>query len=166
MPTLVFDEAAYAPRSLGANDRVHATVQRRYAREELGYPVWGMSPSTIPSGIRYGEYGVTVLGTRGYRGGAVTPHAAALALLATPEEATSDLRQLAERYEVYGDYGFYDAVDPATGQVARTYLVLDQSMLFIAVANTLAPHGLRERFATDPIVRAALPIVAAEDFFD
>ena len=80
MPGLVLDERRYAPASLGRNDRMHAVIQRRYALEKLGYPVWGLSPSASPATGAYGEYGVKPLGTRGYTAGAVTPHAAALAL--------------------------------------------------------------------------------------
>ncbi len=46
MPVLALDERAFAPRSLGRNDEVHVEVQRLYA-EQLGQPVWGMSPSSI-----------------------------------------------------------------------------------------------------------------------
>jgi len=166
MPVLVLDEPRHAPRSLGANDVVHATVQRRYALEDLGYPVWGMSPSAKPTTDGYGEYGARVLGSRGYREGAVTPHAAALALLVTPELALANLRSLVDRYEIYGDYGFYDAVDPLSGRVARTYLALDQSMIFIAAVNHLKDHCIQERFASDPIVQRALPVIGAEDFFN
>ncbi len=166
MPVLVLDELRHAPRSLGVNDVLHAIVQRRYALEDLGYPVWGMSPSAKPDADGYGEYGAPVLGSRGYRAGAVTPHAAALALLVTPEQALSNLRRLVEAYEIYGDYGFYDAVDPLSGHVARTYLTLDQSMLFIAAVNYLKEHSIQERFASDPIVQRALPVIGAENFFD
>ena len=166
MPALVLDERRFAPRSLGANDEAHAIVQRRYATETLGYPVWGMSPSSIPATDGYGEYGVPILGARGYVPGAVTPHAAALALLATPAEAVADLRALATRFPLYGEYGYYDAVDPRTGAVARAYLALDQSILFLAVADYLKPHCVQERFASDPIVRRALPVIGDERFFD
>jgi hypothetical protein len=166
MPTLLLDELQYAPSSLGANDLVHATVQRRYASEELGYPVWGISSSATPAGDSYSEYGVPVLGARGYEAGAVTPHASALALAVTPDAAISNLRTLAERYDVYGEYGFYDAVDPRTGTVAYKYLSLDQSMLFIALANHLSDHAIQKRFAADPIVQRALRIIAEEDFFE
>jgi len=166
MPALVLDEQKYAPRSLGANDRVHAVVQRRYALEDLGYPVWGISPSASPTGDGYGEYGVKVLGARGYRAGAVTPHASALALGVTPEPALSNLRALAERYDIYGEYGFYDAVDPLSGAVAHKYLALDQSMLFVALANYLGDHCISKHFASDPIVQKILPMIGEEDFFD
>src|SRR6185369_17543582 len=38
MPTLVVDEARWAPASLGANDAAHVAVQRRWATTVLGYP--------------------------------------------------------------------------------------------------------------------------------
>lgn len=166
MPTLFVNEPQYAPRSLGVNDLTHATVQRQYALEMLGYPVWGVSPSATPAGDSYAEYGVKVLGARGYEAGAVTPHASALALSVTPEAAIANLRTLAARYALYGEYGFYDAVDPRTGTVAYKYLSLDQSMLFIALANYLTDHSIQKHFAADPIMRKALPIIGHEDFFE
>ena len=169
MPTLLVDEQALAPRSLGRNDRVHVEVQRRYALEQLGYPVWGMSPSTAPGAPRdtsYREFGVPVLGAKGYPPGVVTPHASALALEFAPEEAIANLRRLAELYPIYGPYGFYDAVDPRSGEVAPVYLTLDQAMLFIALANHLRDGVIQRRFAADPIAARALPLLPAEDFFD
>jgi hypothetical protein len=166
MPTLVLDEARIAPESLGPNDVAHATVQRRWALETLGYPVWGLSPSAVPPGDRYREYGVRVLGSRGYGAGVVTPHASALALAASPPEAVANLRRLTERYAIYGDYGFYDAVDPLSGQVAPVYLTLDQAMTLIALANHLRPHVIQQLFASDPIVRRAVAIVGDERFFE
>ena len=166
MPTLVLDEPRLAPASLGANDLAHANVQRRYALEELRYPVWGMSPSATPTGAGYGEYGVRVLGSLGYPAGVVTPHASALALAVTPTEAIANLRRLAERYDLYGDFGFYDAVDPERGDVVRAYLALNQSMILIAAANYLKDGVVQRRFAADPIIAKVLPLLAAEDFFD
>jgi hypothetical protein len=166
MPTLVLDEARWAAPSLGANDRAHVAVQRRYAGDELGYPVWGISPSATPAADAYGEYGVRVLGTLGYGAGAVTPHAAALALAVDPAAAIANLRQLAARYSVYGDFGFYDAVDPVSGEVAHTYLSLDQSMILIAAANYLTGGGIQQRFAADPIAQRVLPLLGEEHFFD
>ena len=166
MPLLVLDEPRYAPASLGRNAAVHTTLSRRFTLEQLGYPVWGLSPSSTPAGAGYGEYGARILGVRGYRAGAVTPHAAALALLTEPAAATAHLRQLAERYPLYGDFGFYDAVDPKTGQVAYNYLALDQSMILIALANHLRNGIIQQHFAADPIIQRVLPLVGAERFFD
>jgi hypothetical protein len=166
MPTLVLDEKRWAAKSLGRNDEVHAEVQRRYATEEIGYPVWGLSPSVIPGESGYGEYGAKPLGSLGYGVGAVAPYAAALALGVLPEAATADLRELARRYDVYGEYGFYDSVDPQTGRVAYEYLALDQSMVFLSLANRLKDHCIQKRFAADPIASRALAIIGDEDFFD
>ncbi len=167
MPVLVVDEARFAPASLGRNDFVHATLQRQHALEELGDPVWGMSPSATAAGDGYGEFGVRYLGVLGYPDGVVAPYASALALAVTPEPAIKNLRALAERYPgLYGAWGFYDAVDPKSGQVARRYLTLDQGMLFIAIANHLADHVVQRAFAADPIAAKALPILADERFFE
>lgn len=166
MPVLVMDEQRYAPDSLGKNDAIHTEIQRRYALEELSYPVWGMSPSSIPGSDWYTEYGVEFLGMRGYPSSVVTPHAAALALLTEPEQATANLRQLARRYPLYGDYGFYDAVNPKTGQVAYKYLCLNQAMILAALANHLADHALQKHFAADPLVRNILPVIGIEKFFN
>jgi len=165
MPTLVLDEAAAAPRSLGANGLAHAVAQRRFARRVLGLPVWGLSPSARPGTDSYGEYGATPLGSLGYPPGPITPHAAALALAVLPHAALANLRALATRYPVYGDFGFYDAVDPRTGQVAYKYLALDQSMIFLSLVNYLSDGAVQRRFASDPIMQRALPVIADEDFF-
>jgi hypothetical protein len=166
MPSLLLDELRYAPASLGRNDRMHAAIQRRYALEALGYPVWGMSPSASPATGAYGEYGVKSLGTRGYAAGAVTPHAAGLALAVLPQAAISNLRLLAQRYPIYGDFGFYDSVDPVSGQVAYHYLYLGQAMLFIAVINHLTAHAVHRLFEADAIIRRVLPLLREERFFD
>src|SRR5207247_2674274 len=102
MPTHVVDEEHHAPLSLGANDAAHVAVQRRYALEDLGYPVWGLSPSSTPGNDGYGEYGVRVLGSLGYGVGAVAPHAVALAIGVARAEAAEELRTLADIYAVYG----------------------------------------------------------------
>jgi hypothetical protein len=166
MPTLLVDERRLAPRSLGRNGAVHVEIQRRYALEELGVPVWGMSPAASPTPNGYAEYGVRPLGVRGYPSEAVTPHAAALALGFEPEAATANLRRLVELYPIYGEYGFYDSVDPRSGAVGEVYLALDQSMLFLALVNHLGDGVIQERFAADPIAARALSILADEDFFD
>jgi len=164
MPMLVVDELRLAPRSLGSNARIHVAVQQSYALEHLGYPVWGMSPSWSPDGAGYREFGARVLGVAGYPAGAVTPHAAALALMVDPAAALATLRELIRRYPIYGEFGFYDAVAPASGEVVHAYLVLDQAMILAALANHLAGGAIQQRFAADPIARRALPLLARERF--
>jgi hypothetical protein len=163
MPTLLFDEARHMPTTLGANARIHATIQKSYATDVLGYPVWGLSPSARPAGdsYAYGEFGVTVLGVNGYPAGVVSPHASALALAVIPEDAVANLRALADRYDVYGEFGFYDGVDPASGRVAHAYLALDQAMIMVAIANHLTAGRLRRLFEQDPIIQTAIATLRA-----
>lgn len=163
MPLLVLDELRHAPHSLGCNAQAHTALQRRFALEHLGYAVWGMSPSSQPEG-GYGEFGARVLGVRGYPSAVVTPHAAALALLVDAPAALVNLRTLATRYAAYGDFGFYDALNPRTGAVAYNYLALDQSMIFIALANYLRHGVIQKYFAADPIMQRVLPLLRAERF--
>ncbi|BBL74595.1 glucoamylase family protein [Methylomagnum ishizawai] len=164
MPRLVLDESQYAPASLGRNGDIHTAIHRQYAQEELGFPVWGMSPSSNPANGRYEEYGVKPLGIAGYKSGVVTPHAAALALLAEPEAAAANLRKLAALYPIYGDFGFYDAVDPQGGAVAYHYLCLNQAMILVALADTLADHAIQKLFAADAGVKKVLPLLGIERF--
>ncbi len=166
MPRLVVDESRYAPRSLGPNGHAHALLQKLYATEALGFPVWGMSPCISPDTGRYHEFGVRALGNHGYDETVVTPHAAALALAVTPDDAADNLMEMARRYDVYGPFGFYDSVDPATGQVAYHQLALDQLMLFLSVANHLSGGEIPALFANDPWVEDALPLLAEERFFN
>lgn len=166
MPVLVLDEQRYAPKSLGRNGAIHTEIQRRYALEDLNFPVWGMSPSSTPGSDQYIEYGVKLLGVAGYQEGIITPHAAALALLREPEAATNNLRRLAERFPLYGEFGYYDAVDPKTGDVAYIHLCLNQAMILVALANHLGDHAVQKRFAADPIVKPALELLGYENFFN
>ena len=146
---------------LRVNNAAHVRMQMRYATETLGYPVWGMSPSSTLDDS-YSEYGVPVLGARGYESGVVTPHASALALDVDAAAAVANLRALAMRFDAYGEFGFYDAIDPVGGGVAHAYLTLDQAMTLLAVAGRLDGSRLRRAFASDPIVVAALPLLQAE----
>lgn len=164
MPTMILKEKELAPKGLGLNDKMHALGQYRYATEELGYPVWGMSPSSVPEG-GYSEYGAKPFGFKGYKPGVVTPHVVALALEFIPEQAIANLRELIKRYDVYGEYGFYDAVDPQTGLVARKYLSLDQGMLFVAINNYLNDGAIRRRFHADPMIQKAEKLLTEENFF-
>ena len=166
MPVLFLDEATLAPASLGLNARAHVAVQRRWSARVADTTVWGLSPSYRPGGDRYGEFGARALGIVGYPDGAVAPYAAALALAVDPAAALANLRRLATDWDVWGEWGMYDAVDPTTGAVARSYLTLDQAMTFLALANHLCQGCLQRRFAADPMVARALPVIAAERFFD
>jgi hypothetical protein len=165
MPTLCLDEKGLAPESLGQNDLVHAKIHVDYALNELGYPVWGMSPSSVPEG-GYSEYGVAPLGSKGYKPGVVTPHVTGLAVNFIPEEAAANFRKMIELYDIYGEYGFYDAVTVKTGRVAYKYLALDQGMLFGGLVNYLTNGALIKYFMQDPIAQKAKEVLSAEKLFE
>lgn len=165
MPTLVLNEKELAPKGLGLNDERHAWGQVHYALDEIGQPVWGMSPSSVPEG-GYSEFGAKPFGSKGYKAGVVTPHASVLTLEFTPKEAIANLRKLLESYDIYGEYGFYDAVTPKTGLVARKYLSLDQAMILVALNNYLNDGAIRKRFHADPVLKSAEKLLSAEDFFE
>jgi len=182
MPLLVLDEVRHAPASLGRNARAHAAGMRGRTRRSSAALHWSIS--VIRCGgcrpARRRPATATANTARGFSARAVTapgrsprtrrrspsPHAAALALLVDPIPAVANLRQLAKRYPLYGDFGFYDAVDPKTGQVAHNYLALDQSMILIALANYSRDGVIQRYFAADPIIQRVLPLLKAERFFD
>lgn len=165
MPTVVLEEKRLAPEGLGKNDAVHALGQLRYAREELGLSVWGMSPSADPNDS-YSEYGAKPFGIKGYKPGVVTPHASVLALEFMPVEVAKNLRKLIELYDIYGEYGFYDAVAVADGKVSRKYYSLDQGMILIAINNYLHDGAIRKRFHADPEMKKAEKLLTEEKFFE
>jgi hypothetical protein len=165
MPAIILDEKALAPKALGINDERHVKIQIQYALEKLGYPVFGMSPSCVPGG-GYSEYGARELGMKGYKAGVVTPHATFLALEFAPKECIANIRKMLELYSVYGEYGFYDAIDVKTGKIAVKYLCLDQAMSFLALDNYLNDGAIRKRFCSDPISKRAEELLKVEDFFE
>jgi hypothetical protein len=148
---------------LGLDDLRWAQVQISYATQVLGYPVWGISPSSTADDT--GDYGG--FGVEGQAFGAdqplawcttcatettVSPHASAIALPVLPQQAYANLVALRTDYPgIYTpDGGFYDAVDPATGSVGHRRLVLDQSMIMAALDDVLNRGALQRYFAADP----------------
>ncbi len=165
MPTLILDEKRLARKGLGLNDERHAKIQESYALTKLGYAVFGMSPSCVPEG-GYSEYGVKLLGMKGYKPGVVTPHATFLALEFIPQECIKNIRNMLKNYDAYGEYGFYDAINVSTGKVAMEYMCLDQAMSFIALNNYLNNGAIRKRFHNDGIAKKAEELLKVENFFD
>lgn len=161
MPGLIINEKKLSPKGWWLNGLRHAQAQVDFARSN-DYAVWGMSPCSDPYG-KYGEFGVKPVGIKGYPAGIVTPHASFLALSVIQDAAIDNLRKLIREYpDIYGEYGFYDAVDPKNGKVAYRYLALDQAMSFLSLANILNPGKLYERFHGDSIVKKAEILLQSE----
>ena len=132
-------------------------------------PLWGLSPSSTPDDSGgYLAYGAHNLAANAnccpYDETAVTPHASFLALDVAPDEAFANIQRLRAVPGLYGQYGFFDAVDPRTNKVGHRYLVLDQSMIMAALDNVLQDGAMRDHFARDPVIQAARPYLAMEGF--
>jgi len=164
MPTLVIKEAELGKKNLGLNNSRYVQAHIRFAEKER-YPVWGLSPCTIP-GEGYDAYGVKDIGMKGYNAGIVTPHATFLALEIVPEKAIANLRKFIQVYpDIYGEYGFYDSVDVKTREVSKKYLCLDQAMVLIALNNYLNKGVIRNRFHNDEIGKRAEYLLEIEEFY-
>ena len=184
MANEVVPETSWGRRSFGLNDLRNAQVQIKYAKEKLHYPIWGLSPSSSADDTgNYGGYGVEGLLFPYFGFGAdaanpnlelsqchgcatedvVTPHVSFLTLDVLPRQAFDNIASLLSRYPgVYGPYGFYDAVNPATGSIGHRYLVLDQSMIMAALDNALNNRAMQRHFAADPVSSAAHLYLSAE----
>ncbi len=175
MANLVVPETRWGTHSFGLDDVRWAQVQMRYATAQLGYPVWGVSPSSTPDDTGgYSGYGVE---GQAFAAGSplawctgcasettVSPHASAIALPVLPAAAFANLQALRARYPgIYSpDGGFYDAVNPVTGAIGHRRLVLDQSMIMAALDDALGDGALQRRFAADPMAWAARLYLSTE----
>ncbi len=99
-----------------------------------------------------------------YTNGVVTPHAVFLALDFAPTASLANLEKLGQDFAIYGPWGFWDAVNVATGEVSHTVLALDQGMIMMALGNVLC-HNRPQRYFADGIVAATIrPLLALEEF--
>lgn len=152
---LILDE----PQTLlGISAANFAYAQVLHARNQ-GYPVWGWSACAAPTG----EY----LGMGALRDEVVTPHASVLAVGVYPKLVTTNLRTLEamgarEPWRVDGQaraFGFRDSIDLKTRKVADNYLLLDQCMLFLSLANHLDRDVIRKTFKQDPVARQGYKLI-------
>lgn len=168
MPTLVLRERELAPKGLGLNNKVLTELHRDYALIEKKYPVWGISPAADSNGRtwQYLELGVHDLGAKGYPDrGVITPHVSFLALDSLPKDAIKNIRKLLD-FPMYGEYGFYDAINLKTQRVNPQYLALDQGMILAALCNYLEDGAIQKLFHADPIGKNAETLLSSETFFN
>lgn len=168
MPILVLKEQELAPKGMGLNNEHVVDLHIRHALKKKKYLAWGMSPCSTPDGSNggYAEFGVSSAGTKGYPDkGVITPYATFLALDIRPDEAVLNLKSLLKNFSMYGEYGFYDAVNVLTGDVAYRYMSLDQGMSLVAMNNYLNNGIIRERFHKDPYIKNVEDLLSMEEFF-
>lgn len=191
MVPLVVPEEEWGRTSWGVNHPLFVRSQIHHGKEEAGYGYWGFSPSSNPAG-GYREYGVDPIGLEpngyasdqertyvdygfgecrpaqplpaSYGQGVVTPHAAFLALEFAPAQTFANLRHLLRDFDVYGEFGFYDAVNVSTGEVATRYLALDQGMVMASLANALTGDQLQDWFTDGEVREAIQPLLGLERF--
>ena len=171
----VVPETTWGQRGFGLADARTVDVQIKYATEQLGLPVWGMSPSSTADDTGgYGGFGVEGLTlpvgqqlsqcVTCATETTVTPHASFLALATDPKAAYANISKLRSLYpDIYThDGGFYDAVNPTTGSVGHRFLVLDQSMIMASLDNALNHDAIQRYFARDPVSWAARTYLSME----
>lgn len=136
-----------------------STLKKRVNQYWDGLPVWGWSSCDNP----YGGY----IGWGLLRDDVVTPHASVLAIEDFPKEVVANLHKLQRlgmraSWEENGKkypFGFRDSVNVKNGHVSPHYLVFDQSMLFLSLANFLENGMVRRYFHADPGVQAAIKAI-------
>ncbi len=140
--------------------------QMKYAKE-AEIP-WGISESQyyrfdLNSNYQYKAFGVPKIRLQPVRKNplVVTPYATLLALDYVGEECISNLIRLQDM-GVYGDYGFFEAVDfnqPNSSEmtpycIVRSYMAHHQGMIMVAINNYLNHSIMRQRFHSDIMVMA------------
>ncbi len=141
LPGIWLDEMATFMGQSAAN---FAYAQIRQA--QLGnYPVWGWSASDSP------EDGY--LGMGALKDNIVTPHASVLAIRDYPQQVLKNLHALDKLGARSKKYGYVDAIDFKMGKCTEAFLMLDQSMLFLSLANFLKDGVINKHFESSPLVK-------------
>jgi len=135
--------------------------------KKRGVP-WGMSECgynmvDVRLNYQYRAFGVPGLGLK--RGLAsdlvVAPYASVLALMVAPEEACRNLQRLGDK-ELFGKYGFYEAIDytpsrQRRGQsstVVRSFMAHHQGMSLLSLDSLLLDRPMQKRFESYPLFQA------------
>ncbi|HNX68141.1 MAG TPA: glucoamylase family protein [Candidatus Omnitrophota bacterium] len=120
---------------------VNATLANRafcidQASQVAGYgpDVWGLSASEGPGGYR--AYGAPP-GWSVIHDGTVAPTACGSSIVFTPEESIACLEHIYAKYkgEMWGPYGFSDAMNPGKRWFSQNVLAIDQGPLLLMIEN-------------------------------
>jgi hypothetical protein len=166
MPGLLVDERI-STKGMGLNNKNIIESHIDYAMNQLKYPIWGLSPCSTPDG-GYSEFGVSDLGSakESYKNGVVTPHASILALNYKPHEVVLNIKNMTRLFPVYGEYGLYDCIKMDSGEVGDVYLALDQSMVFLSIANYLNGNNIQKLFMSKKELKPVLEILKNDEFYN
>ncbi|OGR56580.1 MAG: hypothetical protein A3I11_04860 [Elusimicrobia bacterium RIFCSPLOWO2_02_FULL_39_32] len=146
---------------LGKSAANFAYAQILHARK-IQAKVWGWSASQAPTG----EY----LGWGAIKDEIVTPHASLLAINYYPNKVMGNVKELdklgaSSPYMEMGkklNFGFRDSLNWKIGFVSSGYLALDQTMIFLSLANYLYDGMVWKNFKKDPMVQKGLESI--EDY--
>lgn len=147
MAGLFIDERGTLAGRSGAR---FAYAQMLHAKK-IESPVWGWSSSDNPDG--------GYLGWGNIRDDVVTPHASILALYYYPCEAVENMKKLEAMGARPEQFGFRDSVNVKTGKVDDSYLVLDQGMIMLSIANYLTWGAIWRISDADPITQNAKQLI-------
>jgi Putative glucoamylase len=148
MVPLLVPEARWGPRSWGSTTRCTSAPRSSTAWSRPATATGGFSPPNNPSG-GYREYGVDAIGLNADGSASNNDNTLVDYGFGDCRAALANLARLRRDFDVYGEGGFYDAVNVDTGQVSRFWLALDQGMVMAALGNELAgdrPLLAREEF--------------------
>lgn len=165
MPPLVMKE----PQGGLLNQTSNLIIRKQISYGRSKQIPWGISEAAFNARDRemnyqYTNFGVPGLGLK--RGLAnnlvIAPYATLLASMFTPHEAVTNLDRLVKLGAV-GRYGFRDAVDftlsrvpeGKTCAVVYNYMAHHTGMSIVAVANVVFEGRMRDRFHSDPVIKAA-----------
>jgi cyclic beta-1,2-glucan synthetase len=165
MPSLVM--RAPAGSLLEQTNRLIVQRQISYGAE-LDVP-WGISESAynardLELTYQYTNFGVPGLGLK--RGlsedTVIAPYATALASMVDPQRAALNFARLAS-LGASGRYGMHEALDYTRSRlpegarfaVVRAFMAHHQGMTIVAIANVLLDGRMRERFHSEPSIRAS-----------
>ncbi|WP_299556327.1 glucoamylase family protein [Seonamhaeicola sp.] len=119
--------------------KTHALINRAYCIDNpknytgYGQNFWGLtsSDSHINGGKGYGNHAPNA------DTGVITPTAAISSIIYTPDYSMDAIRffyyKLGNR--LWGEYGFFDAINPTENWVADGYLAIDQGPIIIMIEN-------------------------------
>ncbi len=150
-----------------------SSTSRRIVRRQIAYGAsrgvpWGISESgfnarDLELNYQYSPFGVPGLGiVRGLADNLViAPYATGLASMVAPAAAAENYRRLAA-LGARGRFGYYEAIDYTRARlpddedfaVVRSFMAHHQGMTIVAIHNVLHDGLMRERFHSEPIVRA------------
>ncbi|OYZ23707.1 MAG: hypothetical protein B7Y39_03730 [Bdellovibrio sp. 28-41-41] len=164
MPNLVLHDY----RNTLLNETLHTVVEGQIAYGNEHRIPWGVSEAgynarDLQMNYQYGPFGVPGFGLK--RGLShdlvISPYSTILAAMVKPHAAIENMKRLIKN-NVLSAYGFFEAIDYTRERlpqnekfaVIRSFMAHHQGMSLVALNNVLNKSIVRERFHSDPRIRA------------